>query len=110
MKIVVAGGGTGGHLFPGMAIAEEFRGRDAGADFIFIGTERGLEKRVLPGAGLIWDDRHRRHQRRGFKSLNALAKIPGSFRVCDTQGIQAEIVMASEVMHRAAVAAVFCSA
>lgn len=83
MKIVVAGGGTGGHLFPGMAVAEEFRCRDAGADFMFIGTERGLEKRVLPGAG--YDLRTidiEGIKGRGFKSLNALAKIPGSLFRC----------------------------
>jgi len=48
MRCVIAGGGTGGHLFPGMAIAEAFVEREAGNEVLFIGTERGIEARVLP--------------------------------------------------------------
>jgi UDP-N-acetylglucosamine--N-acetylmuramyl-(pentapeptide) pyrophosphoryl-undecaprenol N-acetylglucosamine transferase len=50
MKCVIAGGGTGGHLFPGMAIAEAFVERERGNEVLFIGTERGIEARVLPGS------------------------------------------------------------
>jgi UDP-N-acetylglucosamine--N-acetylmuramyl-(pentapeptide) pyrophosphoryl-undecaprenol N-acetylglucosamine transferase len=49
MRCVVAGGGTGGHLFPGIAIAEAFTEREAGNEVLFIGTERGIEVRVLAG-------------------------------------------------------------
>lgn len=49
MKLIVAGGGTGGHLFPGIAVADEVRRR--GGEVLFVGTERGLEKRVVPAAG-----------------------------------------------------------
>lgn len=49
MNIVIAGGGTGGHLFPGLALAEELRAR--GHELLFVGTARGIEARVLPGAG-----------------------------------------------------------
>ncbi len=49
MKCVIAGGGTGGHLFPGMAIAEAFIEREMGNKVLFIGTERGIEARVLAG-------------------------------------------------------------
>ena len=49
MKCVIAGGGTGGHLFPGMAIAEAFIEREMGNEVLFIGTERGIEARVLAG-------------------------------------------------------------
>ncbi len=49
MRCVIAGGGTGGHLFPGMAVAEAFMGREMGNEVLFIGTERGIEKRVLAG-------------------------------------------------------------
>ena len=79
MKIIIAGGGTGGHLFPGIAIAEEFLKRDAATEVVFIGTARGLEQRVLPAAG------YKLHtldvegiKGRGFRSLVAAAKIPGS--------------------------------
>jgi UDP-N-acetylglucosamine--N-acetylmuramyl-(pentapeptide) pyrophosphoryl-undecaprenol N-acetylglucosamine transferase len=49
MRCVIAGGGTGGHLFPGIAIAEAFEEREAGNEVLFIGTERGIEVRVLAG-------------------------------------------------------------
>ncbi len=51
MKLVIAGGGTGGHLFPGIAVAEEFLGRDSDNEVLFIGTERGIEARLLPKLG-----------------------------------------------------------
>ncbi|MEK6590188.1 MAG: undecaprenyldiphospho-muramoylpentapeptide beta-N-acetylglucosaminyltransferase [Nitrospinota bacterium] len=51
MKVVIAGGGTGGHLFPGIAIAREFRKRDSSAQILFIGTEKGIESRVIPHEG-----------------------------------------------------------
>ncbi len=47
MRCVIAGGGTGGHLFPGIAVAEAFMERDMGNEVLFIGTERGIEARVL---------------------------------------------------------------
>ncbi len=51
MKVVIAGGGTGGHLFPGIAVAEEFIKRDAQNRVLFIGTKRGIEHRVLGRLG-----------------------------------------------------------
>jgi UDP-N-acetylglucosamine--N-acetylmuramyl-(pentapeptide) pyrophosphoryl-undecaprenol N-acetylglucosamine transferase len=51
MRVVVAGGGTGGHLFPGIAIAEEFLKRDDQTKVIFIGTQRGIESKLLGGLG-----------------------------------------------------------
>lgn len=51
MKLLVAGGGTGGHLFPGIAVAEEFLGRDPANEVLFVGTERGIEARAVPAAG-----------------------------------------------------------
>ncbi len=51
MKVVIAGGGTGGHLFPGIAVAEEFRIRGAAGDILFVGTVHGIEARVIPREG-----------------------------------------------------------
>jgi UDP-N-acetylglucosamine--N-acetylmuramyl-(pentapeptide) pyrophosphoryl-undecaprenol N-acetylglucosamine transferase len=47
MRCVIAGGGTGGHLFPGVAIAEAFVEKEVGNEVLFIGTEKGIETRVL---------------------------------------------------------------
>ena len=51
MRLVVAGGGTGGHLFPGIAVAEEFIAWESGNEVLFVGTEKGIEARVLPRLG-----------------------------------------------------------
>ncbi|MBX5483610.1 MAG: undecaprenyldiphospho-muramoylpentapeptide beta-N-acetylglucosaminyltransferase [Myxococcaceae bacterium] len=51
MRVLIAGGGTGGHLFPGIALAEELVTRHHKNDVVFVGTERGLEARVVPAAG-----------------------------------------------------------
>ena len=48
MRLIIAGGGTGGHLFPGIAVAEEFLARGAENEVLFVGTERGIEARLLP--------------------------------------------------------------
>jgi UDP-N-acetylglucosamine--N-acetylmuramyl-(pentapeptide) pyrophosphoryl-undecaprenol N-acetylglucosamine transferase len=52
MRLIIAGGGTGGHLFPGVAIAEEVKARDAASEVLFVGTARGIEARVCPKLGL----------------------------------------------------------
>ena len=51
MKVIIAGGGTGGHLFPGLALAEEFRRRAVDTEVVFVGTEHGIEAKVLPREG-----------------------------------------------------------
>ena len=49
--MMIAGGGTGGHVFPGVALAEEVVGRHPANDVVFVGTSRGLEAKVVPAAG-----------------------------------------------------------
>lgn len=49
--LMIAGGGTGGHIYPAIAIAREYVARDASRKVIFVGTERGLEKTIVPKAG-----------------------------------------------------------
>jgi UDP-N-acetylglucosamine--N-acetylmuramyl-(pentapeptide) pyrophosphoryl-undecaprenol N-acetylglucosamine transferase len=51
MRLLVAGGGTGGHVFPGIALAEEVVTRHPANDVVFVGTARGLEATVVPKAG-----------------------------------------------------------
>ena len=55
MRVVIAGGGTGGHLYPGIAVARELMARDSGAQVSFAGTASGIESRVLPREGLALD-------------------------------------------------------
>lgn len=51
MKILIAGGGTGGHVFPGIAVAEELRRMRPDCKVVFVGTRRGLESQAVPEAG-----------------------------------------------------------
>ncbi len=48
---VIAAGGTGGHIFPGIALAREVAARRPGARVIFVGTDKGMETRLIPEAG-----------------------------------------------------------
>lgn len=53
MKLLIAGGGTGGHLFPGISLAEELLTRQPGRnDVLFVGTRRGIEAKAVPEAGM----------------------------------------------------------
>ncbi len=49
--VLVAGGGTGGHIFPGLAIARALKERVPDVEVTFVGTQRGLETRIVPAAG-----------------------------------------------------------
>ncbi len=77
MRLLIAGGGTGGHLFPGVAIAEELRARLPDAAVRFVGTERGIEARVLPELG--WDLTFIRVS--GLKTVGVLGMLRGLVRL-----------------------------
>ncbi|MDQ1331432.1 MAG: UDP-N-acetylglucosamine--N-acetylmuramyl-(pentapeptide) pyrophosphoryl-undecaprenol, partial [Thermodesulfobacteriota bacterium] len=51
MRVIIAGGGTGGHLFPGIAIAVEFIAKDPGSRILFVGTGNPFEKSTVGKAG-----------------------------------------------------------
>ena len=51
LKLLIAGGGTGGHVFPAIAVAREWLSRAKGREVFFVGTQRGLESRLVPEAG-----------------------------------------------------------
>lgn len=81
MRALIAAAGTGGHIYPGIAVAKEILRRDPKAEIRFVGTARGLENRLVPQAGFelsIIDSA-------GLKSVGArarargLAKLPRSF-------------------------------
>ena len=71
LRVVLAGGGTGGHVFPALAIRQGLAQRDAEAQVLFVGTSKGLEARVIPQAGerlkTIWIS--------GFSRSNMLQNV-----------------------------------
>ncbi len=74
VKVLIAGGGTGGHLFPGIALAEEVTTRHHANEVLFVGTERGLEARVVPPAGYKLE-RIRRRASRAWASWQLLKAL-----------------------------------
>ena len=51
MKVIIAAAGTGGHINPGIAIANKIKEEEPNSEIIFIGTNRGLENDLVPRAG-----------------------------------------------------------
>ena len=51
MKVLLTGGGTGGHVNPAIAIADTFKAHDPSTEFLFVGTSRGIENKLVPKAG-----------------------------------------------------------
>ncbi len=79
LRLLVAGGGTGGHLFPGIAVAEAVVA--AGGEVLFVGTERGIEKRLVPAAGFPLELlKVSGLKRMGFgKTLLGMLRLPAAF-------------------------------
>src|SRR6476660_9106201 len=80
VRVVIAGGGTGGHLYPGIAIARELLARRPGATVTFAGTSRGIESRVVPREGFQLDLLRSAglKGRSGVAVLRGLAMLPAS--------------------------------
>jgi UDP-N-acetylglucosamine--N-acetylmuramyl-(pentapeptide) pyrophosphoryl-undecaprenol N-acetylglucosamine transferase len=51
MKVIMTGGGTGGHIYPAIAIADKIKRKNPQAEILFIGTKRGMEKDLVPSNG-----------------------------------------------------------
>jgi UDP-N-acetylglucosamine--N-acetylmuramyl-(pentapeptide) pyrophosphoryl-undecaprenol N-acetylglucosamine transferase len=73
MRVLIAAGGTGGHIYPGIAVAKEVMRRHPGSEVRFVGTARGLETRLVPQAGfeltLI--------ESAGLKNVGMMARVRG---------------------------------
>ena len=51
MKVIMTGGGTGGHIYPAIAIADKIKSKNPDAEILFVGTKRGLECELVPKNG-----------------------------------------------------------
>ncbi|CAM3763275.1 undecaprenyldiphospho-muramoylpentapeptide beta-N-acetylglucosaminyltransferase [Alkalicoccus chagannorensis] len=58
MKVVVSGGGTGGHIYPALALIHHMQAADPAHEFLYIGTENGLESGIVPDAGIDFASVH----------------------------------------------------
>jgi UDP-N-acetylglucosamine--N-acetylmuramyl-(pentapeptide) pyrophosphoryl-undecaprenol N-acetylglucosamine transferase len=73
MRVLIAAGGTGGHIYPGIAVAKEILRRDPDSEVRFVGTAKGLENKLVPQAGFelsIIDSA-------GLKNVGAVARARG---------------------------------
>ena len=52
MNIIISGGGTGGHIYPALAIVDEIKKRYKDANILYVGTEKGLESEIVPEHGV----------------------------------------------------------
>jgi UDP-N-acetylglucosamine--N-acetylmuramyl-(pentapeptide) pyrophosphoryl-undecaprenol N-acetylglucosamine transferase len=71
VKLLVAGGGTGGHVFPAVAVAKEWLKRNKGREVVIVGTARGFEARLVPAAGLPFETL----RVRGLKGIGGLRLV-----------------------------------
>ncbi len=80
LRLVFAGGGTGGHLFPIIALAQQFEERLGDVEITFVGGRKGLEEKVVPRYGykLRLLDVEAIKRRRGIKRVKALFKVLGA--------------------------------
>ena len=82
MKLAICAGGTGGHIFPGISVAEVFTAQDAKNEVVFIGTTEGLEGKLVPQAGfrLLYVEAHPFQGRSPvFKVLTLVHLLKGIF-------------------------------
>lgn len=71
MKVIMTGGGTGGHIYPAIAIADKIRRKNPDASILFIGTKKGMESNLIPESGY----EIRFISARGFDRRNPLKNI-----------------------------------
>ena len=79
MKLIMTGGGTGGHIYPAIAIADKIKKKHPEAEILFVGTQKGMEKDLVPMSGyeisfITVSGFHRKQILKNFKTLFDLAK------------------------------------
>jgi UDP-N-acetylglucosamine--N-acetylmuramyl-(pentapeptide) pyrophosphoryl-undecaprenol N-acetylglucosamine transferase len=114
MRVWFAGGGTGGHLYPGLAIARAMVSRDASVQPFFIGARRGIERELLPKEGFPFEllDLHPLYRTRpwqnwrtlrgmlsAWRRLGTLAKADRPALIVGTGGYGAALALAFGVRH-----------
>jgi len=115
MRVIFAGGGTGGHLYPGLAIARALVKADPRMEPFFIGAQRGIERDVLPQLGFAFEllDLHPLYRSRPWQNwktlrgaMSAWRRISGEVRseppacVVATGGYASGLTLAYAVAHR----------
>lgn len=81
MKLLIAGGGTGGHIYPAISVAQAFLKKYPDGDVHFVGTQKGLEKKIIPKEGypISYISIGGLNQVGLVKKITTLALLPWSF-------------------------------
>lgn len=81
MKIIISGGGTGGHIYPAIAIAQEIKERVPEVQILYVGTKKGMESTIVPQAGFDFKtiDITGINRSSLIKATRSLTKMPRSF-------------------------------
>ncbi|MBA2700792.1 MAG: glycosyltransferase, partial [Chloroflexi bacterium] len=98
MRVLIAGGGTGGHIYPALAVARSLRARPDGADVSWLGGHRGLEASLVPAAGFPL----RRLALRSLRSVEANVHA-----VLDPLRLAASVPQAAAILSTERPAAIF---
>jgi UDP-N-acetylglucosamine--N-acetylmuramyl-(pentapeptide) pyrophosphoryl-undecaprenol N-acetylglucosamine transferase len=98
MRLLIAGGGTGGHIYPALAVARSLRARHDGAELGWIGGHRGLEASIVPAAGIPF-------QRLVLRSLRSVDL--DAHAVLDPLRLGASVPQAAAILSRERPAAIF---
>lgn len=81
-KILIVGGGTGGHVYPALAMAEAFKQKNNNLDIQFVGTTRGIETKLVPAAGFklhFINIGRMNHNVSKFEKVKTLFTLPWAF-------------------------------
>lgn len=71
MKILLSGGGTGGHIYPALALIRRLQALDPSVEILYIGTEKGLESRIVRNAGIAFES----VEIQGFKRSLSISNV-----------------------------------
>ncbi|MEF3255199.1 MAG: UDP-N-acetylglucosamine--N-acetylmuramyl-(pentapeptide) pyrophosphoryl-undecaprenol N-acetylglucosamine transferase [Deferribacterales bacterium] len=92
MRVIIAGGGTGGHLYPGIAIAEKFR--NSSIDNLFIVSNRGIERKILNSLGFKFVEQ----KEAPLKSVNLIRKIKSIFNLISNVASTMKIIRKGDIV------------
>lgn len=82
MKIIVAGGGTGGHIYPAISVVQSLQKIDPSIEALFVGTAQGLESKIIPKAGYrlaLIQSGKLNYSGQIFQKIKSILKIPVGF-------------------------------
>jgi len=84
MRVIVSAGGTGGHIYPALAIIEKIKEKEPDSEFLYIGTHNRMEKDIIPKRGIPFKaiEMYGFNKKNLFKNFKTIACIIKSFKEC----------------------------